>query len=315
MKSVAINQYGGTDVLQVMDLPTPSIKTNELLVQVHATSVNPIDWKIRTGMLQLLTGYKFPLVLGFDISGEVVDVGTAVTRFQPGDQIYACLDNLTGGAYADYAVVSDKAACLKPEKLCHKEAAAVPLAGLTALQALRDEGKIQSGYSVLINGASGGVGSFAVQIAKAFSTQVTGVCSGKNKEFVENLGADRVIDYTQQDFTQDTAKYDIIFDGVGNQSFWSCRDCLKPNGVYVTTQPYPVNLWESFVTGFIPGKKAKVVVVKANGLDLNSLKKLIDEQKVRPVVAQTYPLSAIAKAHQESEQGHVVGKLVIMVSR
>lgn len=315
MKSVAINQYGGTDVLQVMDLPTPSIKTNELLVQVHATSVNPIDWKIRTGMLQLLTGYKFPLVLGFDISGEVVDVGTAVTRFQPGDQIYACLDNLTGGAYADYAVVSDKAACLKPEKLCHKEAAAVPLAGLTALQALRDEGKIQSGYSVLINGASGGVGSFAVQIAKAFSTQVTGVCSGKNKEFVENLGADRVIDYTQQDFTQDTAKYDIIFDGVGNQSFWSCRDCLKPNGVYVTTQPYPVNLWESFVTGFIPGKKAKVVVVKANGFDLNSLKKLIDEQKVRPVVAQTYPLSAIAKAHQESEQGHVVGKLVIMVSR
>lgn len=315
MKSVAINQYGGTDVLQVMDLPTPSIKTNELLVQVHATSVNPIDWKIRTGMLQLLTGYQFPLVLGFDISGEVVDVGTAVTRFQPGDQIYACLDNLTGGAYAEYAVVSDKAACLKPEKLCHKEAAAVPLAGLTALQALRDEGKIQSGYSVLINGASGGVGSFAVQIAKAFSTQVTGVCSGKNKEFVENLGADRVIDYTQQDFTQDTAKYDIIFDGVGNQSFWSCRDCLKPNGVYVTTQPYPVNFWESFVTGFIPGKKAKVVVVKANGFDLNSLKKLIDEQKVRPVVAQTYPLSAIAKAHQESEQGHVVGKLVIMVSR
>ncbi|MEQ9367804.1 MAG: NAD(P)-dependent alcohol dehydrogenase [Coleofasciculus chthonoplastes F3-SA18-01] len=313
MKSVAINHYGGTDVLHLIDLPTPSIKTNEILVKVHATSVNPIDWKIRQGMLQLLTGYSFPMILGFDISGEVVEVGTAVTRFQPGDQIYACLDNLTGGAYAEYAVVSEPAACPKPEKLSHKEAAAVPLAGLTALQALRDEGKIKTGYNVLINGASGGVGSLAVQIAKAFATQVTGVCSGKNSEFVKQLGADRVIDYTQQDFTKDTAKYDIIFDVVGNQSFWNCQDCLQPNGVYITTQPYPVNFLESFVTAFLPGKKAKVVVVKSNGLDLKSLKELIEVQKVRPVIAQTYPLSAVAKAHQESEQGHVVGKLVIIV--
>ncbi|MEQ8751889.1 MAG: NAD(P)-dependent alcohol dehydrogenase [Coleofasciculus sp. G1-WW12-02] len=314
MKAAAINQYGGAEVFQLMDLPTPLIKTDEILVKVHATSVNPIDWKTRQGMLQLLTGYHFPMVLGFDISGEVVEVGTAVTRFQPGDQIYACLDNLTGGAYAEYAVLSAKAACPKPEKLCHKEAAAVPLAGLTALQALRDHGKIKQGYSVLINGASGGVGSFAVQIAKAFETQVTGVCSGKNKEFVKNLGADRVIDYTQQDFTKDTAKYDIIFDVVGNKSFWSCQNCLQPNGVYITTHPYPVNFLESFFTAFLPGKKAKVVVMKSNGLDLKSLEELIDAQKLRPVIAQTYPLSAVAQAHQESEKGHVVGKLVIMVA-
>ncbi|MBE9129182.1 MULTISPECIES: NAD(P)-dependent alcohol dehydrogenase [unclassified Coleofasciculus] len=314
MKAAVINKYGGAEVFQYADLAMPQIKTNELLVKVQASSINPIDWKIRKGMLQLLTGYNFPLVLGFDVSGEVVEVGDSVTRFKVGDQIYTRLDNITGGAYAEYAAVSEKAACLKPETMTHEEAAAVPLAALTALQALRDEGQIRRGQSILINGASGGVGSYAVQIAKAFVTEVTGVCSTKNIELVKSLGADRVIDYTQQDFTIAPTKYDIIFDVVGNQSFWSCQNSLQPNGVYITTQPYPGDFVQSFLTQIVPGKTAKVILLQTNGLDLASLKELIEAGKVRSIIEQTYPLSEIATAHRESEKGHVVGKLVITVA-
>jgi len=219
MKAVIINRYGSPDVLQYQDVELPQIKRDQLLVRVHAASVNPIDWKIRKGMLRLFTGNSFPMILGFDVSAEVVEVGQSVTQFKPGDLIYARLDQLPGGAYAEYAAVAAKVAALKPENLTHEEAAAVPLAALTALQALRDEGGLQPGHKVLINGSSGGVGTFAVQIAKAMAAEVTAVCSPKNIELAKTLGADHTLDYTQQDFTQDVARYDIIFDAVGNRSF------------------------------------------------------------------------------------------------
>jgi 2-desacetyl-2-hydroxyethyl bacteriochlorophyllide A dehydrogenase len=314
MKAVFINQYGSTQVLQYGDIETPSINRDQLLVKVYASSVNPVDWKIRAGQLQFLTGYKFPMVLGFDVSGEVVAVGDSVTRFQTGDKVYAYLDSLPGGAYAEYAAVSERVACFKPDNMSYEQAAAVPLAATTALQALRDLGQILPGHKVLINGASGGVGSFAVQIAKAFKGEVTAICSSQNVELVQSLGGDRVIDYTVQDFTKDTSFYDIIFDAVGKESFSGCQNILKPNGVYVTTLPDPDSVVQSFLTFLLPGKKSKLIVAQSSGQDLAYLKELIEGGKIRSVIDRTYSLEELAVAHAESEQGHVVGKLVIAVA-
>jgi NADPH:quinone reductase-like Zn-dependent oxidoreductase len=254
------------------------------------------------------------MVLGFDVSGEVVAVGDSVTRFQTGDKVYAYLDSLPGGAYAEYAAVSEQVACFKPDNMSYEQAAAVPLAATTALQALRDLGQILPGHKVLINGASGGVGSFAVQIAKAFKAEVTAVCSTQNVELVKSLGGDRVIDYTVQDLTKDTSFYDIIFDAVGKESFSGCQNILKPNGVYVTTLPDPDSLVQSFLTFLLPGKKSKLIVAQSNGQDLAYLKELIEGGKIRSVIDRTYSLEELAAAHAESEQGHVVGKLVIAVA-
>lgn len=314
MKAVFINHYGSTQVLQYGDVETPSIKNDQLLVKVCASSVNPVDWKIRAGQLQVLTGYKFPMVLGFDVSGEVIAVGDSVTRFQTGDKVYAYLDSLPGGAYAEYAVVSERVTCFKPDNMSYEQAAAVPLAATTALQALRDLGQILPGHKVLINGASGGVGSFAVQIAKALKAEVTGVCSTQNVALVQSLGSDRVIDYTVQDFTKDTSFYDIIFDAVGKESFSGCQNILKPNGVYVTTLPDPDSVVQSVLTFLLPGKKSKLIVAQSSGQDLAYLKELIEGGKIRSVIDRTYSLEELAVAHAESEQGHVVGKLVITVA-
>lgn len=314
MKAVTINQYGSASVLNYTDIEQPRIKPEQMLVKVQASSVNPVDWKIRSGQLQLLTGYNFPLVLGFDVAGTVVEVGAGVTRFNAGDQIYAYLDSIPGGAYAEYAAVSERAACLMPNNMTYEQAAAVPLAATTALQSLRDLGSIQSGHKVLINGSSGGVGTFAVQIAKALGAEVTTVCSTKNLELMTSLGADHVIDYTSTDITQDTRQYDIILDAVGKQSFSSCQAILKPNGVYVNTLPMPDTLVQGCLTFFLPGKKAKLVIAQSNSKDLAFLKELIESGKMRSLIQQTYPLSEVAVAHTTSEQERVVGKLVITVS-
>lgn len=314
MKAVVINQYGAPEVLQLQDIPIPQIKSDQMLVKVYASSINPIDWKTRKGMLAIIFGNKFPMVLGYDISGEVVQVGSEVTQFRQGDQIYACLDPATSGSYAEYAPVPEKVAYFKPQNLTYEEAAAVPLAAETALQALRDLGEIKAGDRILINGASGGVGTFAVQIAKALGAEVTAVCSQKNAELVKSLGAHRIIDYTNQDFTKESVKYDIILDAVAKRSFWECQNILSSNGVYVTTVPDFVNSAAILIAQLIPGKKAKLILLKSNGKDLAYLKELIEGNKLRSIIARTYPLSEIAQAHAESETGRVVGKLVITVS-
>ncbi|PSO75790.1 MAG: zinc-binding alcohol dehydrogenase [Cyanobacteria bacterium QH_8_48_120] len=314
MKAVIFHQYGDTEVLQYADVEKPQIKSDQLLVKVYASSVNPIDWKIRKGMLKVLTGNRFPMVLGFDVSGEVVELGEKVTHYKKGDLIYAHLAQLTKGTYAEYAAVSAQAAAFKPNAITHEQAAATPLAALTALQAFRDQGKIQQGQKVLINGASGGVGTFAVQIAKVMGAEVTGVCSEKNLELVKTLGADSVIDYTQQEFTKDVAKYDIIFDVVGDRSLSQCKQVLQPQGVYITTQPTPASLPQIFFTLLSPGQKAKLIVMRSSGKDLQYLKNLIEVGKVRPVIDQVYPLSEVAAAHAYSEHGHAVGKIAISVA-
>lgn len=314
MKAVAMTNYGSADVLEYTEVEKPQIKPNQMLVKVHASSINPIDWKIRKGMLKILTGKQFPMVLGFDVSGEVVEVGNQVIQFKPGDLVYARINQRTGGTYAEYVAVDEKMAAYKPQNMSHEEAAAVPLAAMTALQALRDKGNIQNGQKVLINGASGGVGTYAVQIAKAFNTEVTGICSSQHIGLVESLGADTVIDYTQQDFTETGTQYDIIFDVVGNRSFPECKKCLNTNGVYVTTQPTPKALMTNLAAVFTPGKKAKTVILQANGDDLNYLTQLIEKGKLRTIIDRTYPLSQVSEAHRYSEEGHATGKIVIDVA-
>lgn len=313
MKAITIDRYGSPDVLRYTDVEKPPIESDKISIEVRATSINPADWKIRKGMLKILTGNKFPLILGFDVAGVVAEVGKKITDFSPGDEVYAYLDNVPGGAYAEYVTVSPKVACLKPSNMSYSEAAVVPLAATTALQALRDNGKISKGQKVLINGASGGVGTFAVQIAKVWETRVTAVCSGKNFELVKSLGADRVIDYTQQDFTKEPEKYDIIFDAVSKRSFSECKNNLQPKGIYITLLPSLDVFLQSFLTSLLPGKKAKLFLAKASGSDLAYLKDLIEAGKVRAIIDRTYPLSEIVEAHTYSESERAVGKIAIAV--
>ena len=313
MKAVVIREYGSPEVLQYQEVEPPKIKPDQLLVKVRATCVNPVDWKIRKGMLKLITGNKFPMILGFDLSGDVVKVGSQVTRFKPGDAIYGNV-GLLGGAYAELAAVPEKSVALKPTNMTYEEAASVPVAALTALQALQDLAHIQPGQTVLINGASGGVGTFAVQIAKALGAEVTAVCSTKNIDLVKSLGADHVIDYTQEDFTQGTAQYDIILDAVAKQSFSSCKQVLKAKGVYVNTLPTPETIVQSVLTAFIPGKKAKFILETARSQDLLYLKELIEAGKIRSVIDRTFPLQELPAAHAYSESERAVGKIAIAVA-
>ncbi len=249
------------------------------------------------------------------MSGEVIAIGSQVTRFAPGQLIYTRLNQLTGGAYAEYAAVSENVAALKPTNMSHAEAAAVPLAGLTALQALRDQGQLKVGQRVLINGASGGVGTFAVQIAKVLGASVvTGVCGSRNLDLVRTLGADSVINYAEQDFTQETTRYDIVFDVIGNRSFSECKAVLQPQGIYVTTQPFPANFLQSFLTSLLPGQKYKVILLKSNSADLVYLTEQIEAGKIRSIIDRTYPLSEIAAAHAYSETERAVGKIVITIA-
>ena len=314
MKAIAINQYGSADVMQLMEVEQPAPKPDQIKVKVYAASINPVDWKVRQGMLKIITGNRFPKILGSDLAGEVVECGSQVTRLKLGDAIYAFTDPVKGGAYAEYAVIPERIASLKPENLTYLQAAAVPLAATTALQALRDHGRLQSGQAVLVNGAAGGVGIFAVQIAKAMGATVTGVCSAQKIEFVKELGCDRMIDYTQADFTQAPDLYDLIFDAVSKQSFGRCKRVLKPNGVYVNTLPSPSGLLQNLITRLMPGKKSKFVLVQSNSRDLDYLKSLIESEQLRPVIDRTFPLAETAAAHTYSETERATGKLVITIA-
>ncbi|MGK7930702.1 MAG: NAD(P)-dependent alcohol dehydrogenase [Microcystaceae cyanobacterium] len=311
MKAVQINAYGTIDVLDVAEVEKPIPQGNELLVEVKASSVNPVDWKIRQGYVKLLSGNRFPLRLGADFAGIVRQVGAKVQDYQVGDEVYGFVNPINGGAYAQYLTISEEQIALKSPKLAFEAAAALPIAALTALQSLCDLGKVQGGMNVLINGASGGVGTFAVQIAKALETRVTGVCSSKNQALVEELGADRVIDYSQQDFTQEGVKYDLILDAVGKRTFAECLSCLTDKGIYITTLPSWQNflpIVRSFVFG---GKKAKVILAQSNNKDLKELNRLIDEKHLKVIIDQRFPLEGIKQAHQYSETGRTVGKIVI----
>jgi NADPH:quinone reductase-like Zn-dependent oxidoreductase len=312
--------YGSAEVLQLRDIDKPAIADDEVLVRVRAAGVNPADWAIMSGLPYIarpVYGMRKPknAVRGTDVAGQVEAVGTGVTRFQPGDEVFGwCI-----GAYAEYAAVSEGALVLKPANLTFEQAAAVPMAGLVALQALRDHGNVQAGQTVLVNGASGGIGTFAVQIAKSLGADVTGVCSTRNMDMVRSIGADHVIDYTQEDFTRSGQRYDFILDNVANHSLSDLRGALTPTGTLVPNGGGFDNRWfasggrviRANVLKRSVDRRLRPFLVSPKLEDLVVLKELIEAGKITPVMDRTYPLSETPQAIGHVGEGHAQGKVAI----
>jgi NADPH:quinone reductase-like Zn-dependent oxidoreductase len=323
MKAIVYHEYGSPDdVLELQDIDKPAVKDDEVLVRIHAASANPYDWHFMTGLpyfMRLQAGLLKPKanVLGADLAGQVEAVGKNVTQFQPGDEIFG----IGAGTFAEYVCVSEDSVALNPDNLTLEQAAVVPLAAGTALQGLRDKGHIRAGHKVLINGASGGVGTFAVQIAKAFGAEVTGVCSTRNVDMVRSIGADHVIDYTHEDFAQGGERYDLMFDNVGNRSVSECRRVLTPKGVYIASFGQPehrmlgplAQLLRMLVMSPFVSQKMTTFTAKESTEDLVVLKELIEAGKVTPVIDRTYPLSEVPEAIRYLGEGHAQGKIVITV--
>lgn len=311
MRAAILDQYGPPSHLHTESIPRPGVEQGQVLIEVHAAGVNPIDYRIRQGQLRWILPARFPLVPGFDVAGKVVAVGSEVREehLQPGSSVMAFLKSRHGGGYAEFVSADQQVVVRKPDELSMVEAAAIPLAGSTALQSLRDLGHVRQGSRVLINGASGGVGHLAVQIAKHLGAEVTGVCSESNAEFVTQLGADRVINYQTTDFTEQEATYNVVFDAVAKSSWWKSRRVLDAKGVYITTVPQPAALMLHAVSWF--GRKCRVVLAKPNREDLEALAEMVRQHKLRPEIQETFPLERSAEAHQVSEEHHVRGKLVI----
>ena len=323
MKAVVYRCYGSADVLRVEEIAKPQPHDNEILVKVHAASLNPLDWHFMHGtpyIVRLDAGIGKPkdIRLGVDYSGTVEAIGKDVTRFKPGDAVFGGRD----GAFAEYvAVRADRSVVPKPDNMSFEQAAAVPIAGLTALQALRDKGHVRAGDKVLINGASGGVGTFAVQIAKSYGAEVTGVCSTKNLAMVRSLGADHVIDYTAADFTQQPQRYDLILDTVGNHSLLQYRQVLTPHGIVViiggpSTGPFigplitPIKAL--LLTPFV-SQRFEPFLAAFNPQDLRTLGELMQAGKLTPVIDRQYPLAEIPEAMRYVEAGHAHGKVVLNI--
>lgn len=314
MKAVVMRKYGTPDVLEIANISRPQIDDNQVLVEVYASSVNPVDWKIRKGNLKLFMRKKLPCILGGDIAGRVVEVGNKVQFFRVGDEVFGKIDISKNGAYAEYVATSASHLALKPQNMNFEEAATLPLAGLTALQALRNMGGIRKGMNVLINGCSGGVGSFAVQLAKAYGCKVTGVCSNRNMQFAKDLGADRVIDYTQQEIVSLQEEYDIFFDVVGNQEYSKVKHILQRGGVFVTTLPSFNILLLGSIHNLVSSRKMKEIFVKESKKDLEILADFVDAGLLKTHIDKSYDLIDVAEAHQYSETGRVVGKLSLKIA-
>ena len=313
MKAITYQRYGGPEVLQLQEVDTPPIEESGVLVRVRAAAVNPYDWHFMRGepyFMRLMFGLRAPKrhSLGVDFSGVVEAAGSAVTDFAPGDEVYGMAD----GAFAESVACPAVHLACKPATLSHEQAAAVPLAGLTALQGLRDAGQLQAGQRVLIVGASGGVGTFAVQIARALGATVTAVCSTRNVEQARRLGADHVIDYTQEDFTQGGQRFDLIFDTVGNRSVAEYRQVLAPQGRFVTTAFLPALALLGPWLALRGGPAMQNMLAKPNRADLDFLAGLLEAGKLAPVIDRCYPLAEAPAALHYVGAGHARGKVVIV---
>jgi len=319
MKAIVYTKYGPPDVLQLQEIEKPSPKDNEVLVRVHAASVNAIEWRLFTLPLIFVRmmggGRREPTnkSIGGDLAGRVEAVGTNARQFQPGDEVFG----VRRGAFAEYVCAPEDRLTLKPANLSFEAAAAVPIAALTALQALRDHGKIRRGQKVLINGAGGGVGTFAVQIAKSFGTEVTAVCSTWNLDVARSIGADHVIDYTQEDFTKSGERYDLIIAANGYHPILDYRRALKPNGIYVVLGGSMGQILQGMLLGplltRLGNKRMRGFITSANQKDLVFLKELLEAGKVVPVIDRRYPLGEVAEAIKYLVEGHARGKVVITV--
>lgn len=323
MKAIVYTQYGApSEVLQFQEVEKPIPKDDEVLIRIHAASANAADWRLVRAdpfLARFATGLLKPknTIPGADVAGRVEAVGRSVTLFRPGDEVFGDLSACGWGAFAEYVCASETALVLKPTNIPFEEAAAVPLAAVTALQALRDKGRIQPGQKVLINGASGGVGTFAVQIAKSFGAEVTAVCSTSKMEMARSLGADHVIDYTQEDFTQIGQQYDLILAANGNRSLSDYKRALAPKGRYVMSGGSMTQLTQALLQGpwisLTGSKKMGNMLARPNQRDLTFVKELLEAGKVIPVIDKRYPLSGVPEALRYLEEGHARGKVVITV--
>jgi NADPH:quinone reductase-like Zn-dependent oxidoreductase len=314
MKAIVQNGYGSPDVLELKEIDQPVVKDDSVLVQAHAASVNAGDYFSMRGspwVVRFMVGFPKPknYILGWDVAGQVKAVGKKVTQFQPGDEVFGSCSH----TFAEYVSGIAENFAIKPTNLTFQQAAAVPTAALTALQGLRDAGKVQQGQRVLINGASGGVGTFAVQIAKFFGTEVTGVCSTRNVDLVRSIGADQVIDYTMEDFTQSEQRYDLILDNVANRRFSDLRRVLTPGGIIIPNSGHGGMgyVFKAFLLSLFMRQLGKMFVAKPNNKDLVILKELHESGKITPVIDRTYPLRETPEALRYAGKGHVQGKVVI----
>ena len=325
MKAVVNHLYGSPDVLKLEEVAKPAPKDDEVLVEVHAASVNAADWHLLRGkpfLVRLVVGGLLKprnMILGAAVAGRVEAVGSNVKQFQPGDEVFGDVSGSGFGAFAEYVCVPENAVALKPTNMTFEEAATIPVAAVTALQGLRDKGQIQQGQKVLINGASGGVGMFAVQIAKAFGADVTAVCSTRNVDMVRSMGADHVIDYTQEDFTKNGQQYDLILAANGYHSIWAYKRALRSRGKYVLTGGSMAQMYQAMILGplmsITGSKKMGNLMAKPNQRDLVFIRDLLEEGKVKPVIERRYPLRETAEAIRYVEEGHARGKVVIIVEK
>lgn len=321
MKAIVYHRYGSPDVLELQEVDKPVVTDDRVLVRVEAASVNPVDRHTMRGPFIIrITGNGLLRpkreILGTDLAGRVEAIGANVKQFQPGDEVFGA----GPGTFAEYVSAREDRLVLKPARVTFEQAAATPVAAITALQALRDWGQIRPGQKVLINGASGGVGTFAVQIAKAFGAEVTGVCSTRNVDLVRSLGADQVIDYTREDFVQGGRRYDFMLDNAGNRSLSDCRRALAPNGTLVLNAAprgrligFLARLLKGLLVSRLTSQKVVFHIATINSRDLVVLKELIESGKVTPVIDRSYPLSEVPAAVWYLEEGHARGKVVITV--
>jgi NADPH:quinone reductase-like Zn-dependent oxidoreductase len=307
MKAVRIHQYGGPEVLKYEDAPKPQAGTGELLIRVHATSVNPVDWKIRAGYLQQMLAYKLPMIPGWDVSGVVEAAGTG-TRFRPGDEVYSRPDMSRDGTYAEYVVVKESEVALKPKSIDHTTAGAIPLAALTAWQALYDAAKISTGQKLLIHGAAGGVGTFAVQLAKLKGAYVIATASKKNHDFLRSLGADECIDYNTTKFEDVVHDVDAVLDTITGETMERSWKVLKKGGILVSIlePPKPEK-------AAAHGCRCHHTFVQANAEQLGEIGKLVDARKLKVIIEKVYPLSEARAAQESNAGGHTRGKIVLRV--
>ena len=312
MKTAVFNRYGEPGVVEFTEIDTPKPGPDEVLIRVHTMAVNPVDWKIVKGKIKLITGWKFPKFIGIEGSGVIEEVGSNVSGFKKEQRVFVGLD-YNGGICAEYVCAPATKIMAISDELTHEESCTMAIAGLSALQGLRDKGNLKAGMEVLINGASGGVGTYAIQIAKLLGANVTAVCSGKNFELVKSIGADNVIDYQKEAFTANKKKYDIVFDAVGNYSFWQVKHILKNKGVNVNISPSPGLYLSSLLTGFFSGKKSISYMLKPVMTDLKEIMDMITSRKISVVIDKKFPFEETAKALEYSKSERARGKIIILI--
>jgi len=313
LKAAVFNAFGEVDVLHITEIEKPQPQEDEVLVRVRAAAVNPKDTFIRKGRFAELTGAEFPMQTGFDFAGEAAVVGSRVRGIESGEPVFGMIDGWTGRTCAEFVVVQPHQLSRKPRNLAFEEAAALPLASLTALQALRDEAGIRPGAQVCINGASGGVGTMAVQIAKIFDAAVTAIASADSHARLHRLGADACLDYHQTDIADSPQQFDIFFDVFGNRLFATVQSILTPHGTWVSTVIKPEVLAAVEQTKDSSGKRAKLVIVRAGRDDLAKVSQWVERGRLKPVIHDVFPLAQIAAAHCQQETKHTRGKLVITI--